>query len=376
MHALPHEPQLALLVLVSTHANPVPLTQLVVPLGHVFAHPPPAHASVAKHALPQSPQLAGSEVVDTHRVPQRLVPGRHSQAPALHISASLQVLPHAPQFVGSIATSVQAPPQSFPEAGQLHAPPTHAGVPPPQVLPQAPQLSGSVLVSTHLPPHSLPVGHAQTPDTHVPAAPQGFPQAPQLAGSVETSLQEPAQFTIVAGHAPHLPATHASVAPHAVPQVPQFFGSFARSTQVPPHLSGQGAPSLEMPSPEPSVLPSVAASVAGGSAGNVAVPPHAPIVANRTSEHAEAKRIAESMEASSGGPIARIIDSHSVAVTAGAVSTRALLWDCATRVRLWATRTSRSLDAAFGSAKMPDRAGGVGQEGLVAREGGDDGPGV
>ena len=56
LHTVPHVPQLATSLVVSTHA---PL-QAVVPDGQVATHAPDAHTSSAPQCVPHAPQLAGS----------------------------------------------------------------------------------------------------------------------------------------------------------------------------------------------------------------------------------------------------------------------------------------------------------------------------
>jgi hypothetical protein len=239
-HARPHSPQCRLLVRVFTH----PPAQRRVPLGHIDDvgwQLPPAHAWPDAHGLPHPPQFAGSLEVSTHVAPHADRPGLQPQLPAAHTCALLHVFPQSPQLTGSVVTSVQRMPQVLAVLGQVQVPPTQASVP--QSVPHAPQFRGSLVVSTHRPPQVAPL-HAHLPEMQALAAPQPSPHAPQLFGSFERSLQPPLQLTRPAGQvAPHIPAPHTCPAAQRVPQEPQLFGSDAVSVHRPPHVAGQAPPS-------------------------------------------------------------------------------------------------------------------------------------
>jgi hypothetical protein len=82
---VPHEPQLAALVSVSTHADtimpprpPKPKVHIVSPPSpQPAAHIPPEHVVPIPHRAPQRPQLALFEVGSTHVVPQRISDDEH-----------------------------------------------------------------------------------------------------------------------------------------------------------------------------------------------------------------------------------------------------------------------------------------------------------
>lgn len=79
----------------------------------VLRQVPPMHAWPVEQALPHEPQLAASVLVSTQAAPQRVCPigqsgGRH--APPLQLSPIAQALPQAPQFMASEEVSMQVAP--------------------------------------------------------------------------------------------------------------------------------------------------------------------------------------------------------------------------------------------------------------------------
>ena len=145
---MPHAPQLALSVRVST-SQPLAgsRSQSAKPAAHAATPQlPPAHVALAwgsAHARPHAPQLA-SLVCRLVSQPSLAVP-LQSPAPALQRTtvhapaaqplaatpASAQTVSHPPQFVGSIAALAQNAPGAVPQvesgAAQVapHAPPEH-----------------------------------------------------------------------------------------------------------------------------------------------------------------------------------------------------------------------------------------------------------
>jgi hypothetical protein len=107
-HALPHAPQLALLVVKSTQSP----AHSSLPAGH--RQLPATHVALGTQACPQAPQLPPSDASSTHA---RL----HSVSPASHMPLHLeaeqtcepaQALLQAPQLSGSLASVAQSPSQS------------------------------------------------------------------------------------------------------------------------------------------------------------------------------------------------------------------------------------------------------------------------
>jgi hypothetical protein len=90
--------------------HPMPLVQQVPvqvrPL--VQAHSPPAHACPVGHLLPHLPQLAASVCVSTQAPRQSAFPAGQTHCPALQTWAPLQAWPQVPQFALSVRTLVQA----------------------------------------------------------------------------------------------------------------------------------------------------------------------------------------------------------------------------------------------------------------------------
>lgn len=107
------DPQWSGSVVVSTHCPP----QFVCPLGQLVMHCPPEHTWFVPQALPHWPQLLLLVLVSTHCPP-------HFDSPALHwmphwplvqvaepLAGTGQTWPQAPQFDGSLAVGMQEPPQ-------------------------------------------------------------------------------------------------------------------------------------------------------------------------------------------------------------------------------------------------------------------------
>jgi hypothetical protein len=100
----------------------VPL-HAVMPTGH--RHKPPKHHVPALHVLPHAPQLALSVLVSTHPPLQLVVPPEHAaeeHAPPWQVWVLVHIVPHAPQLLGSVAVLVHAPavPHALFPTGQLH----------------------------------------------------------------------------------------------------------------------------------------------------------------------------------------------------------------------------------------------------------------
>jgi hypothetical protein len=157
---LPQAPQLRVSVWVLTHIAGIP--QAVEPMGH--RHTPITQPWPAGHALPHEPQLALSVCVSTQvcaaPMPQ-IVRGavqstRH--APAMQLCPIGQALPQAPQLALSVCVFTQAPPQVICPIGQVQTPAIQV-CPAEHALPQPPQLALSVCVSMHIPEHAVcPIG--------------------------------------------------------------------------------------------------------------------------------------------------------------------------------------------------------------------------
>jgi hypothetical protein len=82
--------------------------QDVRPLPHAHF---PAEQVPPAHAVPHAPQLAASVWVSTHVVPHWVFGGLQGavQTPEMQVSLAPHCVPHAPQFAGSMAVFVQAP---------------------------------------------------------------------------------------------------------------------------------------------------------------------------------------------------------------------------------------------------------------------------
>jgi len=111
LQATPQVPQLAALVIRSTHA---PL-HAVCPLGHAATHCPCAHDCPLLHAAPQPPQWFGFVSVSAHSGPFAVSHGWNGQlaeqVPLAPNSPLGQAWPHVPQFWGSLTVVLHTPPQ-------------------------------------------------------------------------------------------------------------------------------------------------------------------------------------------------------------------------------------------------------------------------
>jgi hypothetical protein len=105
-HAVAQPPQLAALVVVSTHDAPH-----LVSVPQPAAHPPLAHTRPGSQAIPHLPQFMASDEVSTQAEPQTDVPLGQAQAPATQAAPVGQALPQPPQFMASDFVSVQEPAQ-------------------------------------------------------------------------------------------------------------------------------------------------------------------------------------------------------------------------------------------------------------------------
>jgi len=119
-HAVPHAPQFAALVLVSTQVVPIiGIMPLPPPIGPVHAVRPPSPQPIvhtplwqvvpAAQRLPQPPQLASSALVFVHVVPQRVSPGPQVQTPPTQLPPMGHCMLQALQLRLSLVRSVQAP---------------------------------------------------------------------------------------------------------------------------------------------------------------------------------------------------------------------------------------------------------------------------
>jgi hypothetical protein len=111
---LPHPPQWAVLVSVSTQPPP----HGVCPAPQLLVHPVAPQTSPGAQTVAQLPQWAGSEAVSTQTSPQRTRVPSHtkSHVPALHVgtanAGAVQGTPQALQLPGSVWRSRQTLPQS------------------------------------------------------------------------------------------------------------------------------------------------------------------------------------------------------------------------------------------------------------------------
>jgi hypothetical protein len=203
LHAVPHVPQLVLLVLRSTQ---LPL-QSTVPGAQV--HWAPWQTRLPAQIWPQKPQLFLLVCRSTHAFPHLANPveqfGEH--VPPLHTNPGMQRLLHAPQSTGDDVRSTQTGPHCVSPAGQEHEPLRQLTLNG-QAFPQVPQLRLSVCRFRHEPmqlvsPVEQPMMHI--PPLHCSAPMQRVPQVPQLRGSVCKSVQRPLQLDSPAPQT-HMPA--------------------------------------------------------------------------------------------------------------------------------------------------------------------------
>jgi hypothetical protein len=139
-------------------------------------HVPPEQLQAAGHALPHAPQLAKLLVRSTHpAVPQQASPGPQSGPPLQEQTDPTHVLPraqgveHIPQLAASLVRSAHTAPQQVlpvphgsPPLWQVHVELEHTPNTA-HLTPHAPQLLGSSYVLVHVSPqHVAPTGHAGT----------------------------------------------------------------------------------------------------------------------------------------------------------------------------------------------------------------------
>jgi hypothetical protein len=156
---VPHEPQLALSVDLSTHMdvrdpgrNPCE-EHLVSP-----ASPQPAAHLLLKHVvpplqtLPHRPQLALFEVGSTHVAAHRMSEDEHWHIPFTQLAPPGHCWPQVPQWLGfawrsthALAQLVSVGPESVSQL-TAHTPALQTGVPAGHAVPQPPQLLGSLRV--------------------------------------------------------------------------------------------------------------------------------------------------------------------------------------------------------------------------------------
>ena len=97
------------------------------PASQTYPQRPAAHAASAPateaHTLPHAPQFAGLLLVSTHAPEHIVVPAPHETAhiPAEHTCPAAHAFPHAPQFARSVARSRHAPAQFVVPVAQLSA---------------------------------------------------------------------------------------------------------------------------------------------------------------------------------------------------------------------------------------------------------------
>lgn len=164
--------------------------QYLPPSEQPAAHVPPMQVNPAPHALPHAPQFALSLVVSTQLPEQVVFPPVQAHAPLWQVVPPEQVLEHPPQLLLSLWKSTQTPPQIDWPAAQAHVPLWQV-LPPVQARPHEPQFALSVERFTHVLLHSVwPVEHTGThvPFEHCPDA-HRLLHPPQLFGSVSGLTQ-------------------------------------------------------------------------------------------------------------------------------------------------------------------------------------------
>ncbi len=120
-----------------------------------------------EHLVPQAPQLALLVLVSTHTPPQSLRPVGQEQEPLEQIFPPEHLVPQAPQLLESLLVLTQAPPHTvWPEGQEILQVPLEHNSPDLQTFPQPPQLLRSVFVFTQMPLQSVPVRQRQEPKTH------------------------------------------------------------------------------------------------------------------------------------------------------------------------------------------------------------------
>jgi hypothetical protein len=217
---VPHAPQLAASVCVSTQAAP----HAVRPVPHSSTHAPERHACIDPHARAQAPQLRASVCTLTSQ-PFDTAPSQSAkpevqiateQRPAEQVPVALagaQRAPHAPQCVVLVSSAasqplVRSPSQlaKFVSHENEQKPVEHATRalgPVGHTAPQRPQLPVSVARFVSQPLAALPSQSAkptvqvnpQAPALHVEVAlalvGQAFPHAPQLRASLLVVTSQP-----------------------------------------------------------------------------------------------------------------------------------------------------------------------------------------
>jgi hypothetical protein len=73
----------------------------------LHTHVPPVHVRSVAHALPHDPQFAPSVLVSTQRPPQSISPVPHAHEPLRQIRPPMHALPHDPQLLASLLVSTQ-----------------------------------------------------------------------------------------------------------------------------------------------------------------------------------------------------------------------------------------------------------------------------
>jgi hypothetical protein len=251
VQTLPQLPQLLTLVPVSTQ---VPSHSAGALAGHPDKHVDPEQTGLpasAVHACPHEPQLLLSLLVSTHAPPQEAYGLLHEKPhePLTQSGCALatsveQEFPHVPQLLVSLVVSTHVPPHSDgadavqPEtqAYEPASPGAHTG--PSSALhacPQAPQFA-AVVSSTQAPLQRVyPWLHetVQALSMHAGCAfgsdvVQTRPHCPQLVAVLVVSTQDPLQFVEPVGHsvrqeyAPPVLAQRLAVPVHAWPHCPQL----------------------------------------------------------------------------------------------------------------------------------------------------------
>jgi hypothetical protein len=231
-HALPHPPQFATLVAVSTShpSAALPLQSASVPPHVEMPHTPPTQFAVpltSGQTLVQLPQastlfdVSTSQPFDASVSQSRKLPVHVMEhAPSAHVAVPWFVehgVPHAPQFLVLVLVSVSQPFESMPSqsanpAAQLsttHRPPAQAAVACASAHGRAhpPQLSGSASVLTSQPSVGLVLQFAdgamqapirQAPFWHVESAfgnVHTLPHAPQFDGSLRVFTSQPVEVS-------------------------------------------------------------------------------------------------------------------------------------------------------------------------------------
>jgi hypothetical protein len=265
-HGLAQPPQLARLLVVSTH-TPLQFVCAGGPTGQAATHEPLGHVTVPPVGATQFVQEAPHEAAEmvTHVLPHKCWPPGHVPAPQtpglpLHTAeppdGGLHTMLQPPQLLMSVVVSTHAPPQSVVFGGVAPAQdmpqlvPSHVAEPPPvgtgqEVHAVAPQELIEELLTHALPHRCWPAGHVlpQTLAVQVSVPPVGgaghtMPQAPQLVRLLVVSMHTPLQFVCPPGQAwTHEPLGHVTVPPVGAAQfvhdAPHELAEMV--THAPPH---------------------------------------------------------------------------------------------------------------------------------------------